>query len=713
MAKKLVIVESPAKAKTISRFLGSQYAVRASVGHVRDLPKSQLGVDVDHDFLPKYLVPREKKEVVKELKDAARGATEVILATDPDREGEAISWHITEAANVGNVPFRRVVFHELTKDAVVEAFRHPREIDMKLVNAQQARRILDRLVGYKISPILWRKVRGRLSAGRVQSVAVRLIVDREREIEAFHAEEYWSLEAELVKSQPEKRRGKPMSFRAALVSRLGERDKLELTSQAATENVIRALDKAQWQVLSVRTREAQRHPAAPFTTSTLQQEASRKLRYTAKRTMMVAQQLYEGLALGKQGDVGLITYMRTDSTNVSASALVEARDFIRERFGTPFLPADPRQFTRKAKGAQEAHEAIRPTSVRRDPELIKQYLTADQYRLYRLIWERMVASQMASALFDSTTVDIAGQADRQPGYLFRASGSVIKFLGFLQLYSEGRDDTEIDEERRKPLPELAEADPLDLLQLLPEQHFTQPPPRYTEATLIKALEELGVGRPSTYAPILSTIQDRNYAEKVDRKFMPTDLGRVVNDLLVEHFPNIVDVNFTARMEEELDDVARGERGWVPVLHDFYDPFQLELARADATMEKVIVEDELAGESCERCGRPMIIRTGRFGRFIACSGFPQCRNTKPLLNKLGIACPLDGGDLVERRTKKGRTFYGCSNYPACGFTSWDRPLPRACPNCGGLLTGTASKSRCTTCGTAFEGEPEPEPVTVGR
>jgi DNA topoisomerase-1 len=713
MAKKLVIVESPAKAKTIGRFLGGQYTVRASIGHVRDLPKSQLGVDVERDFQPKYLVPREKKSVVKDLKDAAKGATEVILATDPDREGEAISWHITEAADVKNVPFRRVVFHELTKDAVTDAFKHPRDIDMKLVNAQQARRILDRLVGYKISPILWRKVRGRLSAGRVQSVAVRLIVDREREIEAFDPEEYWTLDAELAKQQAGKRRGKLQSFRAGLVSRLGERDKLELKSEEDTRRVTDALEGAEWQVLSVKTREAQRNPAAPFTTSTLQQEASRKLRFTAKRTMMVAQQLYEGLPIGKQGDIGLITYMRTDSTSVAASAQAEARELIRSRFGAEYLPAEPRQFTRKAKGAQEAHEAIRPTSVQREPEQLKPYLSADQFRLYDLIWKRMVASQMASALFDSTTVDIKAQAPGREGYLFRATGSVIKFLGFLQIYTEGRDDTELDEERRKPLPELSENELLDLLQLLPEQHFTQPPPRYTEATLIKALEELGIGRPSTYAPILSTIQDRLYVEKVDRKFQPTDLGRVVNDLLVEHFPNIVDVNFTARMEEELDDIARGERGWVPVLTDFYQPFEAELERADATMEKVTLEDEPAGESCERCGRPMIIRTGRFGRFIACTGFPECRNTKPLLNKVGVTCPLDGGELVERRTRKGRTFYGCANYPACGFTSWERPLPDPCPHCGGLLVGVPARARCTQCGRIVELEAAGERVTAGR
>jgi len=697
MSKDLVIVESPAKARTVERFLRGKYRVKASLGHIRDLPKSQLGVDVENDFAPKYLIPKEKRSVVKELKEAAKDAPSIYLATDPDREGEAISWHLIHAANLNKVPVRRVVFHEITEEAIDEAFRHPRDIDMDLVNAQQARRVLDRLVGYKISPLLWRKVKSRLSAGRVQSVALRMVVEREREIEAFVPVEYWSIEAELSKKKVG--RAKPKSFIAALVSARdtsGEEKKLDLSNKEETDKVVSDLEAAAYSVVDVRKKEVQRQPSAPFTTSTLQQEAARKLRFTAKRTMAVAQQLYEGLPIGKEGPVGLITYMRTDSTNVAVSAQEEARRYITQKFGGDFVPAKPRVFTRKAKGAQEAHEAIRPTSVRREPDQVRHYLTSEQFRLYELIWKRMVASQMAAAVLDTTSVDIDAR-NGAAAYLLRATGSVLRFPGFLVLYNEGQDEEE-QEEGKRPLPELTAGEPLDLVELLPKQHFTQPPPRYTEATLVRALEENGIGRPSTYAPTLSTIQDRGYVEKVERRFRPTELGFIVSDLLAEHFTEIINVGFTARMEEDLDEIARGERQWVPVIREFYGPFEKQVEVAQERIPKIELADEPAGEDCDKCGKPMIIKMGRFGKFVACSGFPECRNTKPLLNKIGVSCPQCGGDLVEKRTaKRRRTFYGCSNYPNCTFTTWERPLGQSCPDCGGMLVSASnSLARCLIC-----------------
>ena len=697
MSKDLVIVESPAKARTVERFLRGKYRVKASLGHIRDLPKSQLGVDVENDFAPKYLTPKEKRSVVKELKEAAKDAPSIYLATDPDREGEAISWHLIHAANLNKVPVRRVVFHEITEEAIDEAFRHPRDIDMDLVNAQQARRVLDRLVGYKISPLLWRKVKSRLSAGRVQSVALRMVVEREREIEAFVPVEYWSIEAELSKKKVG--RAKPKSFIAALVSARdtsGEEKKLDLSNKEETDKVVSDLEAAAYSVVDVRKKEVQRQPSAPFTTSTLQQEAARKLRFTAKRTMAVAQQLYEGLPIGKEGPVGLITYMRTDSTNVAVSAQEEARRYITQKFGGDFVPAKPRVFTRKAKGAQEAHEAIRPTSVRREPDQVRHYLTSEQFRLYELIWKRMVASQMAAAVLDTTSVDIDAR-NGAAAYLLRATGSVLRFPGFLVLYNEGQDEEE-QEEGKRPLPELTAGEPLDLVELLPKQHFTQPPPRYTEATLVRALEENGIGRPSTYAPTLSTIQDRGYVEKVERRFRPTELGFIVSDLLAEHFTEIINVGFTARMEEDLDEIARGERQWVPVIREFYGPFEKQVEVAQERIPKIELADEPAGEDCDKCGKPMIIKMGRFGKFVACSGFPECRNTKPLLNKIGVSCPQCGGDLVEKRTaKRRRTFYGCSNYPNCTFTTWERPLGQSCPDCGGMLVSASnSLARCLIC-----------------
>jgi DNA topoisomerase-1 len=687
MSKSLVIVESPAKAKTVSRMLGNRYSVKACIGHVRDLPRSRLGVDVEKGFAPKYVVPKEKKTVVRQLEEAAKKASSVYLATDPDREGEAISWHLIQAAQLDDMPLKRVVFHEITKEALTDAFRHPRGIDIDLVNAQQARRILDRLVGYKLSPLLWRKVRRGLSAGRVQSVALRMIVDREREIEGFVPKEYWSIDAELKKMA-----GKD-SFKATLLG-LSDGKKIEIGSQDEAEGIAAELEKASYAVAQVRKKEISRGPAPPFITSTLQQEGWRKLRFTAKHTMAIAQQLYEGLPVGEEGSVGLITYMRTDSTRVAPSALNEARAYIKDKYGANFLPSRPRIFAKKAKAAQEAHEAIRPTSVWREPDAIKRYLNRDQFRLYELIWKRMVASQMSPALLDTTSVDI--EAKNEKSYLLRATSSLIKFPGFTILYSEGKDEAEA-EGGKKPLPELAKGESLKLLALFPEQHFTQPPPRYTEATLVKALEERGIGRPSTYAPILSTIRERGYVERADGRFQPLELGFLVSELLAEHFPDIVDLGFTAQMEDGLDQIARGERNWAPFLQDFYHPFEKSLKTAEERMEKIKVVDEPTDETCEQCGRPMVIKLGRYGRFIACTGYPECKNTKPLLVKIGVKCPKCGGDLVQRQTKKRRTFYGCANYPDCDFATNSRPLPQPCPQCSGLMVMRGKRmAKCLKC-----------------
>ena len=689
MARKLVIVESPAKAKTLGRFLGSSYSVKASLGHVRDLPKSQLGVDVENDFVPKYVIPKGKKPVINAIKEAAEKASAVYLATDPDREGEAIAWHLASAANLDRLPLHRVVFHEITEEAIKEAFKHPRDIDMQLVDAQQARRILDRLVGYKISPLLWRNVRRGLSAGRVQSVAVRLVVEREREIQNFKSEEYWTILLQLSKLSAAK-----SVFPASLVG-FADGGKLEISNEAEASGLAAKLKTADYHVLQVKKKEVSRNPAPPFITSTLQQEAWRKLRFSAQRTMAIAQQLYEGLSIGQEGETGLITYMRTDSTKVAASALAETREYIEKRYGAEFVPAKHRVFTRKAKGAQEAHEAIRPTRTSREPEHIKQFLTPEQFKLYDLIWKRMVASQMASSVAENTTVDIEAKPAGK-GYLVRASTTTTTFLGFLTLYSEGKDDVDEDGERA-PLPVLSKGDALKLVDLTSLQHFTQPPPRYTEASLIKAMEEDGIGRPSTYAPTLSTIQDRGYVRREEGRLFPEDLGVVVNDLLAKHFPEIVDVGFTAQMEEELDDVATGERGWVPVLHDFYKPFEKDLLKANEQMEKVKLPEETTDEVCPNCGNPMVVRTGRFGKFIACTGYPECKTTKPYLLKVGVNCPECGGHLIERRSKNKRTFFGCSNYPKCKFTLSRRPLPEPCPQCGGLLVASGKDgTACTKC-----------------
>ena len=729
---KLVIVESPAKARTVGRFLGRGYRVRASIGHIRDLPQRQMGVDIEHNFRPHYVITPKKKNVVKELKSDAANASEVFLATDPDREGEAISWHLAAALETAlrDKPVHRVEFHEITNEAINHAFANPREINQQLVDAQQARRVLDRLVGYTISPLLRKKVsKNNLSAGRVQSVAVRLVVEREREIQAFVPVEYWSIEAELAKIVGERERGRegegetipplshsptlplphsptPQSFRAKLI-KVGDKDFECHTGEDALK-LKETLEKCAYVVLDVRKKEVLRNPSPPFITSTLQQEASRKLGFNAKRTMSTAQQLYEGLPIGEQGNVGLITYMRTDSTNIAESARKEAWAYIKEKFGENFLPKTPRFYSKKVAGAQEAHEAIRPTSTFREPNAIKQYLNADQFRLYDLIWKRFVASQMASAVFDTTAVDIGAWepnylTTQPPNYLFRANGSILKFRGFLAVYTESKDEPSEDDEGNRILPPLAPQEPLDLLGIYPEQHFTQPPPRYTEASLIKALEELGIGRPSTYAPIMSTIQERAYVERLpDRRLKPTDLGFLVNDLLVKHFPNEVDVGFTAQMEAKFDKVAAGEAEWVQVLRDFYAPFKQTLDRAANEMPNVTIPVETTTEVCDKCGSPMVVKHGKFGKFIACSAYPKCKNTLRLSAtggsaSTGVQCPeCKQGEIVEKKSKKGRVFYSCNRYPNCKFALWDKPIKTPCPRCGNIVVQQKNGVKCTKC-----------------
>ncbi len=709
---KLVIVESPAKARSVGQYLGAGYTVKASKGHVRDLLVSQLSVDVENDFEPKYRVINDKRDIVKELKNAVDNAKEVYLATDPDREGEAIAWHLIAAAEMENVniPVRRVVFHEITKPAVQEAFAHPRDLDVNLVNAQQARRILDRLVGYNISQLLWDKVRNRLSAGRVQSIAVRLIVDREREIESFVAQEYWTLDAKLRKQH-----GKTADARKSFLARLikvGDEDVNFGTEGDVTPHVD-VLRRSTFIVTDIKRGERVRKPSAPFTTSTLQQEASRRLGFTASRTMLIAQQLYEGIDIGAEGSVGLITYMRTDSTNVSPQAQTETRHFVEQRFGKQYLPEKAPTYRTKSKAAQEAHEAIRPTSAMREPESVRKSLTNDQYKLYTLIWQRFVSSQMANAVYNTLRVDIdAGLGQNNLPYHFRVSGSTIKFNGFLVLYEDTRDeDAAVDEDEGRVIPDMQVGEVLDLMELLPEQHFTQPPPRYTEASLVRTLEEYGIGRPSTYAPTVAVIQDREYVVKQDKRLMPTETGRIVNDLLVRHFPDIMDAQFTARMEDQLDEISEGKIAWRPMLKDFYTPFESQLKHAHTVIQPV-QQEEFIGRDCPLCGKPLVIRYGRFGKFIGCSDYPNCRHTEPWLDRIGIACPTCGkdygGEIIRRQTRRGRTFYGCSRYPDCEFTSWKRPIQQPCPNCGGLLIEqNRTTIQCTVCGNTYQNDTQPE------
>lgn len=669
----LIIVESPTKAKTISKFLGKGYIVKSSFGHIRDLPKSDLGVDVEKNFEPKYIIPAKARKAVKELKDAVKKVDLVILAPDEDREGEAIAWHITQALNTQKLKIKteRIVFHEITKNAILKALENPRKIDMHLVDAQQARRVLDRLVGYELSPFLWKKIVKGLSAGRVQSVAVRLIVDREEEIKKFKPDEYWSIEAELQKNKD--------SFIAKLLKINNKTiPKLGIKAKKEAQEIVKDAEKSDYQVVNVESKKVNRQPLPPFTTSTLQQEASRKFGFSAKQTMRLAQQLYEGITLGKQGSVGLITYHRTDSLNLSAEATAEAQKFIQEKFGKQYLPEIARFYKTKSKGAQEAHEAIRPTHPHLHPDDIKKFLDARQYKLYNLIWRRFIACQMAAAIMDTLSVDIEAKGLKNNIYLFRANGSTIKFDGFLKVYQT--------KTKEALLPVLNKDDLLKLIKLISEQHFTQPPARYTEASLVKALEEYGIGRPSTYAPIISTIQDRGYVAKNEQKrFEPEEIGIMVIKMLKENFPEIVDVQFTAKMEKDLDKIADGKQKWQTTIKNFYEPFHKNLTEKYASVEKKKTE-EATDKICPQCGKPVVLKLGRFGKFYSCSGFPECKYTEAIVSSTGVKCPECGeGEIVERHTRKGKIFYSCSKYPQCTYALWNKPTGEKCPKCGSLLT----------------------------
>ncbi|EKI7424730.1 type I DNA topoisomerase [Enterococcus faecalis] len=665
--KYLVIVESPAKAKTIEKYLGRNYKVVASVGHIRDLPKSKMGIDIENNYEPHYISIRGKGDVIKSLKAAAKKAEKVYLAADPDREGEAIAWHLAYLLGLDLKDKNRVVFNEITKEAVKAAFKEPRTINVDLVDAQQARRILDRLVGYSISPILWRKVKKGLSAGRVQSVALKMIIDRENEIREFKPEEYWSIDGNFQKGRKK--------FKANFWGVDGKKKKLP--NAEAVKEITSRIDGKDYDVTKVEKKERKRNPALPFTTSSLQQEAARKLNFRTRKTMMVAQQLYEGIALGKQGTVGLITYMRTDSTRIADSAKAEAAEFIEKTYGDEFSAHGGRK-AKNTQGAQDAHEAVRPSSVLRTPDEMKKYLDKDQLKLYTLIWSRFVASQMTPAILDTMKVTL-----QQNGVTFIANGSKVKFKGFMQVYVEGRDDGKEDKENI--LPELVEGDVVKSVDIEPKQHFTQPPARFSEATLIRTLEENGVGRPSTYASTLETIQRRYYVKLTNKRFEPTELGEIVNSLVSEFFPQIVDTHFTATMETDLDKVGEGQEKWVEVVDRFYKPFEKELTNAEEKIEKIQIKDEPAGFDCELCGHPMVIKLGRYGKFYACSNFPDCRNTKAIVKEIGVTCPVcHEGQVIERKSKKNRIFYGCSRYPECDFTSWDKPVGRPCPKCGQYL-----------------------------
>lgn len=732
--KKLVIVESPTKAKTISKFLGKDYIIKSSFGHLRDLPKSKIGIDIEHGFEPHYIVSRDKTKTVKELKAAAKKVDEILFATDEDREGEAISWHLTHILDIDPKKAKRITFHEITKTAILHAIDNPRKLDLRLVDAQQARRILDRLVGYNLSPFLWRKVTKGLSAGRVQSVAVRLVVEREREIKAFKADEYWSLEGVFANKNNEE-------FLAKLNSINGKKlDKLDIKDQAFADEIIKALQKTLYQITAIEKKQTSRSPLAPFTTSTLQQEANHTLGFSAKQTMRLAQQLYEGVEIGNEGQVGLITYMRTDAVNLSEKFLGDANNLIGEKFGKEYQIDKPRVFKNKSKGAQEAHEAIRPTEAARMPDDIQDFLDRNQYKLYNLIWRRAVATQMATAELNSVTVDI----ESENKYNFHATGQSIVFDGFLKLFP--------DKSKETILPDLNEGEKVECKELRPEQHFTEPPARYSDATLVKILEEYGIGRPSTYAPTIATIEDRGYIERDERKRLaPKEIAYLVNDLLVEHFPQIVDYEFTALMEENLDAIARGEKDWQPIISSFYHPFKENLDAKDEQLDKKDITEEKSDEICDKCSKPMIIKFGRFGKFLACTGYPECKNTKPLPGdtrgaaaapvptdekcpncgepmmrrmgrfgaflgcsaypkcktiksidvKLNMKCPKCGtGDVVERRSKRGKVFYGCNNYPNCDFAVWNKPNGELCPNCKSALTfGAKSTIVCSNkeCG----------------
>ena len=657
--KKLVIVESPTKVDSVKKYLGSGYIIEATMGHLRDLPKSQLGVDLEHDFEPRYITIRGKGDLIAKLKKKAKSADKILLATDPDREGEAISWHLSNLLDIDPASDCRITFNEVTKDAVKEAVKDARSIDMDLVDAQQARRVLDRIVGYQISPLLWKKVKKGLSAGRVQSVVTRLIVDREREIDAFDPVEYWSIDAKLTNDK-----GK-LPFNAKFHG-LADGKKMPLSNEDDTQKIVEELKVSDYTVKSVTEKETKRRSAPPFTTSTMQQEASRKMNFTSRRTMIAAQQLYE---------MGYITYMRTDSLRIATVAQNEARAYIGEQYGPEFVPATPKQYKAK-KTAQDAHEAIRPTASANSPEKLKETLKPDQYKLYRLIWLRFMASQMADAILDTVNADITTGK-----YLFKASGSKIKFAGFMTLYVEGKDEVE---EKSKILPTLTANQPLKLKELDPQQHFTQPPPRYTEATIVKAMEEDGIGRPSTYAPTIATITARGYVAREGKTLYPTELGYIVTDLMKENFEDIVDVDFTANMEDKIEDVAEGEKDWKTVIRDFYGPFSKTLAEAEEKIGNIEIKDEVSDVVCDKCGRMMVYKQGKFGKFLACPGFPECRNTKAITEELDAPCPKCGSKVLVRKSKKGTIFYTCEKSPDCDFISWDEPTTETCPECGGTL-----------------------------
>lgn len=675
MQRNLVIVESPAKAKTISKFLGRKYKVKASVGHIRDLPKSSLGIDIDNNFQPKYITIRGKGPVVQELKKEAKKSKKVFLATDPDREGEAISWHLAYLLGIDENEPVRIEFNEITKEAIEKAIKKPRVIDKNLVDAQQARRVLDRLVGYKISPLLWRKIKRGLSAGRVQSVAVKLICDREKEIENFVPEEYWSIKAIMEKDDDR--------FEATFYGILnnGKEEKIELTNKEKVEEIVSSLDKDSFIVKEVKKGSKKRNPNPPYITSTLQQDASRRLGFSTKKTMAIAQQLYEGIDIKGEGTVGLVTYIRTDSTRISTEAINMAKDFIIENFGKEYSNGG-KNYSNKKKEAQDAHECIRPTSIFRKPDDIKDSLTKDQYLLYDLIWKRFISSQMSPAIYDTLSLKLVSNNN-----LFKASGSKLKFDGFMKVYGVGKQN---EKEEKAEIPLLVEGEKIKAREIKPEQHFTQPPARYTEATLIKTLEELGIGRPSTYSPIISTILNRNYVTIKNKAFYPTELGILVNELLEEYFKDIVDVKFTANLEEKLDEIAEGNYSWQSVVEDFYSHFEKVLKRAEEEISNIKIEDEVTDEICEKCGRNMVIKYGRYGKFLACPGYPECKNTKPIQDKIGVKCPECGGDIVRLRSSKGRTFYGCSNYPKCNFMTWKEPINEKCPNCGATMVKEENK-----------------------
>ncbi len=684
--KYLVIVESPAKGKTIEKYLGKNYKVVASLGHVRDLPKSRMGIDFENNYEPDYITIRGKGPVLKDLRKYAKKAEKVYLAADPDREGEAIAWHLGHALKLEEDAENRVVFNEITKEAVKDAFKTPRKLNKDLVDAQQARRVLDRIVGYKISPILWQKVKSGLSAGRVQSVALKIIIDREKEIRNFNPEEYWSIAANFKKDKKK--------FEASFYG--VDNKKKDLPNQEAVSEILDKIDQKQpFEVKKVTKSKRNRNPKKPFTTSTLQQEAANRLNFRTNKTMSTAQQLYEGVSIQRNQTVGLITYMRTDSTRISNTARNEAIDYIENEFGGEYVGAQ--RATSNSAGAQDAHEAIRPTSAKRTPESIKKYLSKDQYRLYQLIWSRFMASQMKPAVYNTMRVDL-----EQNGVLFRANGSQLVFAGYQKVYKEST------KEKDNILPDMAEGEKVDLEKLDPKQHFTQPPARYSEATLVKALEENGVGRPSTYAPTLNTLRRRYYVTMKNRRFEPTELGEIVNELISEYFPQIVDAKFTAEMEEQLDEIELGEQDWLELIDNFYKPFNEKVETAEEEMEEIEIKDEPAGFDCEKCGHPMVIKMGRYGKFYACSNFPDCRNTKAILKKIGVTCPTCGkGEVVERKTKKNRVFYGCERYPDCEFTSWDKPIGRDCPKCEQFLvekrTRKQTQVKCSNCD--YEEEPQ--------